>query len=105
MLPNSKEAVVRWCFFKDGLLGTVLQVLVSFSWFGSALCGGVALIVANPLGSGWSRSPHGRRDVGPGWDPQGLKTFPTFGVKQRPLGVARRGGFNCREPERVGMEL
>jgi hypothetical protein len=32
----------------------------------SASHGGVALIVANPDGSGWSRSPHGRRDVGPG---------------------------------------
>jgi hypothetical protein len=29
---------------------------------GSALHGGVARIVANPKGSGWSCSPHGRRD-------------------------------------------
>jgi hypothetical protein len=69
----------------------------------SALRGGVARIVANPTGSGWSRSPHGRRD-GSGRDPQGLKTS-TFGARTGRLGVARRGGSYCREPNRVGMEL
>jgi hypothetical protein len=70
----------------------------------SALHGGVARIVANPTGSGWSRSPHGWRDDGSGRDPQGLKTS-TFGTRTGRLGVARRGGSYCREPNRVGMEL
>jgi hypothetical protein len=56
----------------------------------SALRGGVARIVANPAGSGWSRSPHGRRDDGPGRDPQG---FEDFNVRaQGPAGSASHGG-------------
>jgi hypothetical protein len=34
-----------------------------------------------------------------------LKNSPTFGTRTGRLGVARRGGSYCREPNRVGMEL
>jgi hypothetical protein len=84
----------------------------------SALHGGVALIVANPKGSGWSCSPHGLREsepTKPGLRKEESSTFQVAGRSASHGGVAlivanpKGSGWSCSPPgdavwERVAMD-
>jgi hypothetical protein len=70
----------------------------------SALHGGVAPIVANPNGSGWSCSPHGLREsvpTKPGWGKEESSTFQAAGRSASHGGVTlivanlKGSGWSC----------